>query len=237
MDPELSLAEAAYPNHWLLKVLDKGQPPSQTVYQRILKPAPAVILLPPVQDTSVEYGFFIEVSLIRSDDNTDLPSTLEGTKLIRIEPGQTTSFKKLKILSTTQQIGSLVRLKFQLKKANEGSFITLSGVNTVSNPIEVFSHTYYLNRVSLPTPPSVIEILPSGGPACGGTRVAILGDNFIESPNLRIRFGNTILQPIFHESRTLICNTPYGLPQSIVLVSVSNDGVEYSLAKAQFTYE
>jgi len=147
------------------------------------------------------------------------------------------SFKKLKILSTTQQIGSLVRIKFQLKKANEGTFVTVHGVHTISNPIEVFSHTYYLNRVSLPVPPVVTETLPSRGPACGGTRVAILGDNFIDSPNLRLRFGNTILQPIFHESRTLICITPYGLPQSVVLVSVSNDGVDYSAAQAQFAYD
>jgi hypothetical protein len=236
MNTEQSIPMTAYPNQWVLKVLDKGQPPSQTVYQRILKPSPAVILLPPVQDTSHDFGFFVEASLIRSDNNTELPSTLEGTKVIRIDPGKMASFKKLKILSTTQQIGSLVRIKFQLKKANEGTFITVHGVHTVSNPIEVFSHTYYLNRVALPTPPVVSEVLPARGPACGGTRVAILGDNFIDSPNLRVRFGNTLLQPIFHEARTLICTTPFGLPQSIVLVSVSNDGVDYSTAQAQFAY-
>jgi hypothetical protein len=228
---------SSQPN-WVLKVLDKGQPPSQTVYQRILKPCPAVILLPPVQDTSQDFGLFVEASLLRSDSNTELPSTLEGTKIIRIEPGKMASFKKLKILSTTQQIGTLVRIKFQLKKANEGSFITIHGVHTVSNPIEVFSHTYYLkDRASLPTPPVVTEVLPSRGPSNGGTRIAILGDNFIDSPNLRLRFGNTILRPTFHESRTLICTTPPGFPRTVVSVSVSNDGSDYSAVQAQFTYD
>jgi len=106
-------SNSSYQNQWVLKVLDKGQPPSQTVYQRILKPAPAVILLPPVQDTSQDLGFFVEASLIRSDNSSDLPSTLEGTKIIRIEPGKMASFKKLKILSTTQQIGSLSLFLFR----------------------------------------------------------------------------------------------------------------------------
>jgi hypothetical protein len=138
MNTEQSLPMTAYPNQWVLKVLDKGQPPSQTVYQRILKPSPAVILLPPVQDTSYDFGFFIEASLIRSDNNTELPSTLEGTKVIRIEPGKMASFKKLKILSTTQQIGSLVRIKFQLKKPMKGPLSQYMAFIPLVTPVRCF---------------------------------------------------------------------------------------------------
>jgi hypothetical protein len=222
---------------WVLKVLDKNQPPAQTVYQRILRPFPAVILLPPVTDKSRELGFFVEATLIRGDNNSELPSVLDGTKIIRIEPGKMANFNKLKINMTTQQIGSLVKIKFQLKKAHEGNFLTLPGVATVSQPIEVFSHSYYIPpKDHIPLSCVVQEVLPSRGSCAGGTRIAILGDNFIDSTSLRVRFGNTILRPIFHETRTLITTVPPGGPGT-VYVSVSNDGKEYSTVPAQYTYD
>ena len=44
-----------------------------------------------------------------------------------------------------------------------------------------------------PPPPSVLEVVPSSGPAAGGTRIAILGANFINSPQLRVKFGDVVV--------------------------------------------
>jgi hypothetical protein len=61
----------------------------------------------------------------------------------------TATFKKLKILSTSQQLqGILFRLKFTLKKYAGSNFtaITTPNCDVVSHPVEVFSHSQYLNK-------------------------------------------------------------------------------------------
>lgn len=67
-----------------------------------------------------------------------------------------TAFKKLKILATSQQQGTTFRIMFQLKRYEESVFHTIPGVAVLSNPIEVYSHTYYLpnkrrNGISCPS--------------------------------------------------------------------------------------
>ncbi len=42
------------------------------------------------------------MALIRSDSELELPMTLEGNKIVRISTGIFATFKKLKILSTSQ---------------------------------------------------------------------------------------------------------------------------------------
>jgi len=214
------------------------QPPAQTVYQRILKPHPTVILLGPETNG---HDFFVEASLIRADTNTELPMCLEGMRMIQIIPGQFSIFKRLKILSTTQQQGTLFKLKFQLKKFQNDCFVTVPGISALSNPIEVYSHTSYINKgkntdVST-VPPVVKEILPSRGSARGVTRVVILGSNFSNSQKLSVMLGDTVVQPTFHESGTLICTTQPGVPGSVLSVRVSNDGVDYCPSSAIFTYD
>jgi hypothetical protein len=54
--------------------------------------------------------------------------------------------EKKQVNSTSQQIGSLLRLRFQLKSFNGTSFADVPGVVALSQPIEVFSHTHYLNN-------------------------------------------------------------------------------------------
>lgn len=61
----------------------------------------------------------------------------------------TATFKKLKILSTSQQLqGILFRLKFTLKKYAGSNFtpIAVPHCEVVSHPVEVFSHSQYLNK-------------------------------------------------------------------------------------------
>jgi hypothetical protein len=172
------------------------QPPAKTVYQRILKPFPAVMLLgSAAADTTL--NLFVEATLMRSDSDKELPSVLEGNKVIRISQGVFATFKRLKVLSTSQQQGTLFRLRFVLKRYVANTFEYLPETTILSNPIEVFSHTQYLTSKkggAPPTPPTVMEILPNIGSSLGGTKVAILGANFVHSPNLKVRFGDVIVR-------------------------------------------
>jgi len=138
------------------------QPPLKTVYQRILKPFPSVCLSivsnngNPVPDDTICEGLFVEATLLRGDNGVPLPKCIDGNCVVRFErrsrsmnEGLFATFKKLKILSTSQQLqGTLLRLKFTLKKYSGNSFATIQVPNcsVISHPIEVFSHTQYLNK-------------------------------------------------------------------------------------------
>ncbi|KAH3767778.1 calcium-activated BK potassium channel [Pelomyxa schiedti] len=240
------------------------QPPSRTVYQRILRPFPSVMIVGTLPQGMIQ-NLFIEASLWRSDNETEIPSYLEGTRVVRISTGVFATFKRLKILCTTQQQGSLFCLRFVLKQYMGNDFYPVAGGVALSDPIEVFSHTLYLNerRESGGQPsPSVTEVLPATGSA--GTRVAVIGSNFLNTPNLRVAFNNTVIVPTFHEQGTLICVVPTidepspstvppggisgnsitggGGGSSIVgapvyvSVRVSNDGSTFSEGKAVFMY-
>lgn len=87
------------------------------------------------------------------------------------------------ITSTTQQIGSLFRLRFQLKSFNGASFADVPGVYALSTPVEVFSHTHYLNNKKKgfkPAPPTISDIVPSVVRVQGGCKLVVLGSNFIK---------------------------------------------------------
>jgi len=92
------------------------QPPARTVYQRILKPFPAVMLSGGNFDASSMNNLFVEAALLRTDSDVEIPTILEGNKIVRISNGAFATFKKLKILATSQQQGTLFRLRFTLKK-------------------------------------------------------------------------------------------------------------------------
>jgi len=96
--------------------------------------------------SEAQSNLFVEATLLRSDSDVELNQILDGSKVIRISTGVFATFKKLKILSTTQQQGTLFRLKFQLKRYVGNVFEIIEGASVTSNPIEVFSHTQYLNE-------------------------------------------------------------------------------------------
>jgi len=91
-------------------------------------------------------NLFVEATLVRSDSEVELPLSMAGNRVIRLTAGTLASFKKLKILSTSQQQGTLFRVRFQLKRYIGSVFDTVPGAYAVSNPIEVFSHTQYLSN-------------------------------------------------------------------------------------------
>ena len=84
--------------------------------------------------------------------------------------------------------------------------------------------------------PVITEVIPSCGPPAGGTRVAILGNNFVESPAARIRFDQTDVMPIFHGPGTLICHTPQHQPGAVT-VRVCNSNKKWSDTASTFTYD
>ena len=116
------------------------QPSSRTVYQRIIKPFPSILL---EGDGDDKDNLFVESILVRQDSEEELPC-FDGNKKLKIAPGAFATFKKLKITSTSQQIGTKFRIKFQLKRYDGESFISIPGANIISDPIEVYSHTAYL---------------------------------------------------------------------------------------------
>lgn len=122
------------------------QPPGKTVYQRILKPFPAVMLIITGPQDISNSNLFVEATLLRSDSDVELSQCLEGNRIVRISNGVFATFKKLKILSTSQQQGTLFRLKFTLKRYVGNVFEVVNNCSVTSTPIEVFSHTLYLNE-------------------------------------------------------------------------------------------
>lgn len=212
------------------------QPPSRTVYQRILKPFPAIMLIMGGVGEGVLSNLFVEASMLRSDSDVELSQCLEGNRIVRITNGVFATFKKLKILSTTQQQGTLFRLRFTLKRYTGSVFESISSCSVTSNPIEVFSHTLYLSekQEAPPPPPTLNEILPGNGVV--GSRVVLLGASFVNSPSLMVKIGDTEASPTFHEQGTLICVVP-PLPQGpghTYHVRVSNDGINYSDSRVLF---
>ncbi len=85
------------------------------------------------------------------------------------------------------------------------------------------------------TSPIISEVIPGQGPSTGGTRVAILGSNFAETPALRVRFDNTDVIPEFHGPGTLVCHTPQHSPGP-VLVRVANGPHAWSEGACTYTY-
>eukprot|EP01130_Rhizamoeba_saxonica_P007400 TRINITY_DN2995_c0_g3_i2.p1 TRINITY_DN2995_c0_g3~~TRINITY_DN2995_c0_g3_i2.p1 ORF type:complete len:463 (+),score=79.50 TRINITY_DN2995_c0_g3_i2:601-1989(+) len=210
------------------------QPPAQTVYQRILRPFPVVMLVGPSETEAV--NFFVETTLLREDNGSEIPLCLDGTTVMRFTGGSFCTFKKLKILSTSQQQGTKFRLRFQLKQYVGSIFQIVEGATIESEPIEVFSHTCYLtkSKKNSKKPAKLIEVLPNT--AYPGERVAILGENFVKGKKLTINFGDIKISPQFHEMGTLTCTVPDGIPNSVVTIKVTNDGKTYDTSEATFTF-
>jgi hypothetical protein len=85
-------------------------------------------------------------------------------------------------------------------------------------------------------PPTISDVIPASGPTTGNTRVAILGNNFLNNPNLMVRFGNVEVKPVFHESGTLICHTPPSGISGLVPVTSTNDRYSYGDTRGYFRY-
>jgi len=215
-----------------LKLKMVEQPPEQCIYKRNVKPNPTVML---IGDQSQNDGnIYVVPSIIRCDTMETESKFLSGNTPVQVASGRVVTFRKLKIMVTShQQNETLFILKFELRKYNGNDFEVLHQLH--SNPICVLSHSTQL-KPAASTTPVVQEVIYMKGPTTGGTRVAILGSNFNDSPSTRIRFGNIDVMPIFHGPGTLICSTPPH-PAGTVEVRVCNDPRRWSDTFAAFTYE
>jgi len=214
------------------------QPPIKVVYNRILKPFPAVMLKENsfLSDSS---QLFIDVFLIKNNDPNDVLPFLEGKGQKPITNNNYAIFDKLKVTSTSKSNKCQYRLKFQLVEFDGSHYNSIPNAYVISNPIEVVSHSNYLksNRKSKnkPSPPILSMIIPcSGSP---GDRCVIIGANFINSKSLSIKFGESIIMPEYHEDVTLVFNIPPNPSRSKQYnVQVSNDGEEYCGNNIVFHY-
>lgn len=209
-----------------------GAPPAKSVYQRILKPYPVVKVIG--ADKLVNRVLFLKASLWNADGTAQM-TCLDGGLQVAAQP-TTATFKKLKVLNTSVQKGTLFKLKFQLEIFGERE--QALDIHVWSDPMEVVSHTVYLTSPSnaAPTPATVTETIPNTGTP--GTRVIVLGSSFIDHEAVRVKFGDVIAHHTYHEKGAIIAIAPaqHGGAHSRVLVSVSNDGVDYSATNAAFTY-
>lgn len=205
------------------------QPPERCVYKRNVKPHPTVI----VRGKSGRHDVYIHPVLIRCDTGEVVDYLL--AKPVKAVSNKVFPFKKLKITQTSHQNNeTLFSIRFELR-VYHGKSDQYNVIHSAStNPICVLSHTTQLKPSSL-AKPSISEIIPNYGPINGGTRVVILGANFIESPTLRVRFGNIEVYPIVHGPKTLICLTPQNQPGTVP-IHVCNDVNVWSDQCGSFTY-
>lgn len=135
-----------------LKIIQS--PENSTVYKRILKPFPTVLLnSDALRKKGHSHRFYVRVSLLQ-EDGTELENALDGARVQMIKNGMIVAFKRLKISVTSQQastrqtMSNNFRLKFQLLRFEKNAYVPIDGIFVISDPITVFSHTHYLKSDS-----------------------------------------------------------------------------------------
>ena len=77
--------------------------------------------------------------------------------------------------------------------------------------------------MSRSAPPSIISVSPASGPQSGGTRVIILGQNFVDG--CRARFGGSETDTVFNGSTQLFVVTPgHNTPGFVDVQIINPDG-------------
>eukprot|EP01090_Pellita_catalonica_P004536 TRINITY_DN1435_c0_g1_i3.p1 TRINITY_DN1435_c0_g1~~TRINITY_DN1435_c0_g1_i3.p1 ORF type:complete len:828 (+),score=129.19 TRINITY_DN1435_c0_g1_i3:53-2536(+) len=209
------------------------QPPEKSVYKRNLKPNPMIQVVG--EDDQMDANLHVAPVLLRCDNGEEKPKLMTGNKPLKAATGRVVVFRRMKITATSHQQGeSLFAIKFELRRyRGNNDYEVIDYIQ--SNPICVLSHSTQLKPASSTTA-TITEVIPYSGSSLGGTRVAVLGNNFVDTPSARVRFDDTDVIPQFHGPRTLICSTPTHKP-GIVSVRVSNDSKVWSPTAASFQYE
>eukprot|EP01116_Phalansterium_solitarium_P021648 TRINITY_DN6812_c0_g1_i2.p1 TRINITY_DN6812_c0_g1~~TRINITY_DN6812_c0_g1_i2.p1 ORF type:complete len:758 (-),score=235.05 TRINITY_DN6812_c0_g1_i2:662-2836(-) len=231
-----------------LRVQIVEQPPEKSVYKRNLKPNPAVMIVGGGTGGGADEQLYVVPLLVRCDTLADEPRFLTGATPQRAVPGQVVTFKKLKVTTTShQQHETLFTLRFELRRYRRGpsahqpqhdDYDTLHEQH--SSPIAILSHSTQLKP--LPSlQPSISDLVPSRLPCTGGSRMAILGRDFVESPTLMVRIGGAEMAPVFHGPGTLIVHVPPGPDASrhtpvSVSVQVCNAFGKWTTASTPLTY-
>jgi hypothetical protein len=205
-------------------------PPTETVYNRLLKPYPAVRI---TGELAGRTNHFVDCTCVDANSHVEVPMCLAGTSRVKLLPTAFAQFKKLKLALTTQQQGCQFRLRFQLQTYHASGYVNIPGAEAYSVPITVFSHTQYLGRndnhssIASTLIPHLAELIPNR--AASGSKLCLLGSGFVRSSQLQVRIGGTSVTPTFHETGTLVCHVPaFGGQRGLLGVSVSNDGQTWS---------
>ncbi|EGG23735.1 calcium-activated BK potassium channel [Cavenderia fasciculata] len=215
------------------------QPPEKAVYKRNVKPAPSVMF--DGDSKLLDGNYYVACTLLRCNTFQEEPGFLIGNKTTPFGSSKVVTFKKLKVLVTSHQQGeTLFCFRFDLRRyrsdydTNPNDFEVVSSIH--SNPICLLSHSTQLKHTANVDLPQVVEAIPLSGTSSGGTRVAVLGSNFADTPATRIKFDNAEVVPTFHSQGTLLCYTPEHAPGT-VQVRVSNSPKHWSNNSAVYTYE
>lgn len=221
-----------------LEILE--QPPQKCVYRRNLRPAPMVNVVGIVGRPK---RLFVVVKVLRCDtgeeiDNESAVTGLQSDLVQRVAVGTPVTFDKIKVGLTSHQLNdSYMALKFELREYEEGDDAQWKTVHSLQSvPFQVVAHS---NQMKKPAqlPPEVQEVIPANGNVRGGTQVVVLGNNFFDSPGLRVRFGQHDVQPQYRGPRTLVCRSPPATREGPVEVAVTNDGHKFGLPRRNsFTY-
>eukprot|EP01113_Clastostelium_recurvatum_P015037 TRINITY_DN1829_c0_g1_i3.p1 TRINITY_DN1829_c0_g1~~TRINITY_DN1829_c0_g1_i3.p1 ORF type:complete len:1038 (-),score=259.17 TRINITY_DN1829_c0_g1_i3:84-3197(-) len=216
----------------VLSIVD--QPPEKAVYKRNVKPAPTIMVQG--DQRHLDSSLFVYVTLIRCDTFQEEARFITGNKPVQVGANRIVSFKKLKIMVTSHQQGeSLFCLRFELRRVslNGEEFEVLHSM--MSTPICLLSHSTQMKPVPIIIP-LMQEVIPASGPVSGGTRVAVLGGSFADTPAIRVKFDNMEVVPEYKGEGTLVCHTPPH-PAGTVNVRVGNAHNAWSESAGTFIYE
>lgn len=75
-----------------------------------------------------------------------------------------------------------------------------------------------------------------GSASEGGTFVTVHGEGFVNSAQLKCKFGNVVdIEATWLQSTAVLCKTPQH-PPGLVMVQVANNGVDFSSTAAKYLY-
>jgi hypothetical protein len=83
---------------------------------------------------------------------------------------------------------------------------------------------------------TITHIYPTSGSEFGQTMVRVFGSNFINSLSLKCRFGTTVVFGTWQSSAVVDCPSPSKPGGTEVIVSVSNNGLDFPNSVVMFLY-
>lgn len=213
------------------------EPDEAVVYRRNVKQHPVLHVTCPVAEAA---HYVVTLDLVRCDTNEEVTHMVESGREEQSVSGGVVSFKKIKISTTSHQLGeSMFALRFKLTHRRT----RVVEAQVQSRPFVVVSHSSQIssvrreNQEQLLIPvPAVQECIPPAGPTVGGTRIALLGGDFVSSPALCVRFGDTVVPASMRSAGTLLLRTP-AHEHGAVEVRVSNDNASWSSTTTTFVFE
>jgi hypothetical protein len=204
-------------------------PPAETVYNRLLKPYPAVRV---TGDVAGQQNYFVECSCVDAATHVEIPMCLQGTTRVKLLPTAFAQFKKLKLALTTQQQGCQFRLRFQMQTYSSSRLCQHSGRRGVLGA----DHRLLAHAVPRSQRCGVANRVDAAAAALRGDserrrarRQALSARQWLCTQCTVARAHRRhIVAPTFHETGTLVCQVPPHCPRGTIAVAVSNDGVTWS---------